>query len=167
MKNQILSNFEKRAYSKIKAVAKFRTGDRVRVHYKVAEGADKNKFRIQPYEGIVTRNRRGTAEGSFTVRKISAGGIGVERVFPRFSTFIDKVEVLASGRVRRSRLYYLRDRSGKSARIRSKFFGGQEEAGARETAKMQESTVDEVKPIVSEAPATEAASKTDGSDKSE
>ena len=78
---------------------------------------------MQVFEGVVIRKKRGTAESSFTVRKISAGGIGVERVFPQYSNNIDKIDVLAKGIVRRSRLYYLRNLSGKAARIRSKFAG--------------------------------------------
>jgi len=84
------------------------------------------------YEGIVTRYRKGTAGSTFTVRKISAGGVGVERVFPSFSPLIDKVEIVAQGKVRRSRLYYLRDLSGKAARVRSRYLSGMEEEVAKE-----------------------------------
>lgn len=121
MKNKIISEFENRVWSGAKKLAAFRTGDTVRVHYKIQEGADKSKFRIQLFEGVVIRRRKGTADGSFTVRKISAGGVGVERVFPIYSPFVEKVDVIASGIVRRSRLYYLRDLAGKAARIRSKY----------------------------------------------
>lgn len=121
MKNKIISEFEKRVWSGSKKLADFRTGDTVRVHYKIQEGADKSKFRIQLFEGVVIRRRKGTADGSFTVRKISAGGVGVERVFPIYSPYVDKVDVIASGIVRRARLYYLRDLAGKAARIRSKY----------------------------------------------
>jgi large subunit ribosomal protein L19 len=105
MKNLIINMFEKRVFKDAKPLPEFRSGDTVRVHYKIQEGADSSKFRIQTYEGIVTRFRRGTAGSSFTVRKISAGGIGVERVFPSMSPLIDKVEIIAQGLVRRSRLY--------------------------------------------------------------
>lgn len=118
MKNQIINKFEKRVFKDVKPLPDFRSGDTVRVHYKIQEGADAAKFRIQTYEGIVTRYRKGTAGSSFTVRKISAGGIGVERIFPSMSPLIEKLEVIAQGRVRRSRLYYLRDLSGKAARIK-------------------------------------------------
>ena len=134
MKNILLNKFEQRVFKDVKPLPAFRYGDTIRVHYKIAEGAaagaaaakagtDAPKFRIQTYEGIVTRVRKGTAGASFTVRKISAGGIGVERVFPTMSPHIDKVEVVAQGIVRRARLYYLRDLSGKAARIRSRYFG--------------------------------------------
>lgn len=127
MKNIILNKFEKRVFKDAKALPNFRSGDTVRVHYKIQEGADASKFRIQTYEGVVTRYRKGTAGSSFTVRKISAGGVGVERVFPSLSPLVDKVEIVAQGKVRRSRLYYLRDLSGKAARVRSRYLGGAEE----------------------------------------
>lgn len=123
MKSKLLESFEKRVFAKKKKYPDFRSGDTVRVHYKIQEGADKEKFRIQTYEGVVMRYRKGVADGSFTVRKISAGGVGVERCFPLFSPFIDRVDVVAKGMVRRSRLYYLRSLSGKSARIKSRFLG--------------------------------------------
>ena len=94
----------------------FRPGDTVRVHARVVEG---DKERIQVFEGIVIKRRRGGAGASFTVRKVSYG-IGVERVFPTHSPLIDKVEVKSHGRVRRSKLYYLRDRRGKAARVRTR-----------------------------------------------
>jgi large subunit ribosomal protein L19 len=121
MKNKLISEFEKRVWSGSKKLTKFRAGDTVRVHYKIQEGSDKSKFRIQLFEGVVTRYRKGTVDSSFTVRKISAGGVGVERVFPACSPYVDKVELIASGIVRRARLYYLRDLAGKAARIRSKY----------------------------------------------
>ncbi|MBP9706243.1 MAG: 50S ribosomal protein L19 [Oligoflexales bacterium] len=121
MKNQIISRFEERIFKARPRIPNFRSGDTVRVHYKIQEGTDATKFRIQPFEGVVIRRKNGTVDGSFTVRKISAGGVGVERVFPLWSHSIEKVDLLASGVVRRSRLYYLRNLSGKSARIRSKY----------------------------------------------
>lgn len=127
MKNSIISAFEKKMAGSVAEMPKFRPGDTVRVHYKIQEGADASKFRIQPYEGVVIRYKKGTSESTFTVRKIGANGIGVERVFPAFSTHIAKVEVLSSGVVRRARLYYLRSLTGKAARIRS-HFGGRTEA---------------------------------------
>lgn len=131
MKNLIINMFEKRVFKDAKPLPKFRSGDTVRVYYKIQEGADASKFRIQTYEGIVTRFRKGTAGSSFTVRKISAGGIGVERVFPSMSPLVDKVEIIAQGRVRRSRLYYLRDLSGKAARIRSRYIAGGADSAAQ------------------------------------
>lgn len=132
MKNIILNKFEKRVFKDAKALPNFRSGDTVRVHYKIQEGADAAKFRIQTYEGVVTRYRKGTAGSSFTVRKISAGGVGVERVFPSLSPLVDKVEIVAQGKVRRSRLYYLRDLSGKAARVRSRYLGGAEDETSAE-----------------------------------
>jgi len=94
----------------------FRTGDTVRVHVKIREG---DKERIQVFEGVVIRHHKGTLSATFTVRKVSYG-VGVERIFPVHSPQIDKVELLRRGRVRRSRLYYLRQRLGKAARIKEK-----------------------------------------------
>jgi large subunit ribosomal protein L19 len=95
-------------------IPSFRSGDTVRVHAKVVEG---DRQRIQVFEGVVIRIKRGGINSNFTVRRVSHG-IGVERVFPYYSPLIDKVEVTKVGRVRRSRLYYLRERVGKAARIR-------------------------------------------------
>ena len=92
----------------------FRVGDTVRVHYRITEG---EKERIQVFQGVVIRRSGGGLGRTFAVRKVS-GGIGVERVFPSSSPNIDKLEVVSSGRVRRARLYYLRDLQGKKARLR-------------------------------------------------
>ncbi len=91
----------------------FAPGDTVRVHVKVVEGG---RERIQVYEGVVTRRRGDGLRESFTVRKVSQG-VGVERTFPLHSPMVDHLELVRQGRVRRSRLYYLRGRSGKRARI--------------------------------------------------
>jgi large subunit ribosomal protein L19 len=97
-----------------KTIPDFKAGDTVRVGYKVTEGT---RTRVQAYEGVVIGRKGGaTISASFTVRKISFGE-GVERVFPLYSTNIDSIEVVRRGRVRRAKLYYLRDRRGKSARI--------------------------------------------------
>ncbi len=96
-------------------IPSFRSGDTVRVHVKVVEG---ERHRIQVFEGVVIRKKRGGINSNFTVRRVSHG-IGVERVFPYHSPLIDKVEVTKVGRVRRARLYYLRERVGKAARIRA------------------------------------------------
>ena len=94
----------------------FKAGDTVSVHYKIREG---NKERIQVYQGVVIqRNSTGVSE-TFTVRKVS-NGIGVERIFPANSPNIDKVEVNSFGKVRRAKLYYLRELTGKAARIKAK-----------------------------------------------
>ena len=92
----------------------FRSGDTVKVHLRIVEG---EKERIQIFQGNVIRVKRGTTNATFTVRKIS-DGIGVERIFPLYSPFIDHIEVVSHGRVRRSRLYYLRKLKGKAARIK-------------------------------------------------
>ncbi len=94
----------------------FSPGDSVRVHVKVREG---EKERIQMFAGVVIARRGGGARETFTVRKIS-GGIGVERVFPLHSPIIDRIELERKGAVRRAKLYYLRGRKGKAARIDEK-----------------------------------------------
>jgi large subunit ribosomal protein L19 len=94
----------------------FRVGDRVRVHVKVREG---EKERIQVFEGVVLRRRGGGAAETFTVRKVS-NGVGVERIFPVQSPLVTKVEIKSRGFVRRARLYYLRELTGKKARLQSK-----------------------------------------------
>lgn len=92
----------------------FKSGDTVRVYVRIVEG---QKQRIQTFEGVVIRKRRGDSRSSFTVRKVSYG-VGVERTFPLHSPVIDRIEVVTRGRVRRSRLYYLRNLRGKKARIK-------------------------------------------------
>ena len=94
----------------------FNSGDRVKVHVRVIEG---NKERIQPFEGDVISIRGGGNSKTFTVRKISSG-VGVERIFPINSPKIAKIEVIRQGKVRRAKLDYLRNLSGKAARIKSK-----------------------------------------------
>lgn len=94
----------------------FQSGDTVRVNVRIIEG---QKQRLQAFEGVVIRKRRGDCRSNFTVRKISYG-VGVERTFPLHSPVIDSIEVVTRGRVRRSRLYYLRGLRGKKARIREK-----------------------------------------------
>jgi large subunit ribosomal protein L19 len=94
----------------------FAPGDTVKVSTKVIEGG---KERIQPFQGVVIRLKRGGIKASFTVRRI-AYGVGVERTFPLYSPLVEKVEVIRRGKVRRAKLYYLRGRSGKAARIKEK-----------------------------------------------
>ena len=96
----------------------FRPGDTVKVYVKIKEG---EKERIQVFQGVVIRKRRGNTGATFTVRKVSYG-IGVERIFPLHSPIIDKIEIITRGRVRRARLYYLRNLRGKAARIKEKRF---------------------------------------------
>lgn len=102
--------------ARLRDVPDFRPGDTVKVHVKVVEG---NRSRIQVFEGIVLARQGGGIRETFKVRKISFG-VGVERTFPVHSPVIDHIEVTRRGRVRRAKLYYLRDRVGKQARIREK-----------------------------------------------
>ncbi len=99
-----------------KDIPEFRPGDTVRVHVRLKE-AEGEKERIQPFEGVVIGKRGRLAGASFTVRRVSFG-IGVERIFPVNSPTISSVEVVNQGRVRRAKLYYLRGRKGKAARIK-------------------------------------------------
>jgi large subunit ribosomal protein L19 len=92
-----------------------RVGDTVKVHVKIVEG---EKERIQPFEGVIIRIKGGGIRSTFTVRKISYG-VGVERIFPMHSPRIDRVDVLGRGRVRRAKLFYLRELKGKAARIQN------------------------------------------------
>ena len=108
-----------------KDLPQFRAGDTVRVHTKIKEG---DKERIQVFEGVVIRHRKGDVRATFTVRKVSYG-VGVERIFPVHSPRIDKVEVMSHGEVRRARLYYLRELQGKAARLHK------EEGGVEGSAK--------------------------------
>ncbi len=99
-----------------KAHPEFHPGDTIRVHTRIQEG---DKTRIQVFQGVVLRIHRAHNRTTFTVRKVSHA-VGVERVFPLYSPNIEKIEVVRLGRVRRARLYYLRDRGGKSARVKEK-----------------------------------------------
>lgn len=92
----------------------FRSGDTVRVHVKIKEG---EKYRIQIFEGVIVARKRSGISSTFTVRKVSSG-YGIERIFPLHSPIIEKLEVVKSGKVRRARLYYLRGRRGKAARLK-------------------------------------------------
>jgi large subunit ribosomal protein L19 len=99
-----------------KEVTSFKAGDTVSVHYKIREG---NKERIQIYQGVVIQRNSVGVNETFTVRKMS-NGIGVERIFPVNSPNIDKIDVNSHGKVRRAKLFYLRELTGKAARIKSK-----------------------------------------------
>jgi large subunit ribosomal protein L19 len=92
----------------------FKTGDTLKVYVRIIEG---QKQRIQAFEGVVIRKRSSNSRANFTVRKVSYG-VGVERTFPLHSPIIDRIEVVSRGKVRRSRLYYLRNLKGKKARIK-------------------------------------------------
>ena len=97
-------------------IPEFRPGDTVRVHVKVVEGA---KERVQAFEGVVIKRRGGGINETFTVRRVSYG-VGVERCFPVHMPRIQKIEVVRKGKVRRAKLFYLRKRSGKAARIKER-----------------------------------------------
>lgn len=103
-------------YAPVQELAAFKAGDTITVHYKIVEG---NKERIQQYQGLVIQRKGSGSTATFTVRKIS-NNIGVERIFPVASPFIDKIEVNKRGDVNRARIFYLRELRGKSARITEK-----------------------------------------------
>ena len=109
--------------AQLRRVPRFAAGDRVRVHFQVIEGS---RRRTQVFEGVVIKRQGHGARETFTVRKQSFG-VGVERTFPLHSPKIEKIEVAARGDVRRAKLYYLRDRVGKAARVRERRYVGPEE----------------------------------------
>jgi large subunit ribosomal protein L19 len=117
MKNAFIQAVEAEFADRRKDFPNFRAGDTVNVHVKIKEGT---KERIQQFQGVVIqrKNSNSTTE-SFTVRKVS-NGVGVERIFPLLSPNIDKVELVREGKVRRARLYYLRGKMGKAARIKER-----------------------------------------------
>lgn len=102
--------------AQLREVAEFKTGDTVRVHAKVKEG---NRERIQVFEGTVIKRQNGGARETFTVRK-QASGVGVEKTWPVHSPIIEKIEVVRRGKVRRAKLYYLRDCVGKAAKVKER-----------------------------------------------
>jgi large subunit ribosomal protein L19 len=110
--------------AQLRRVPRFAAGDRVRVHFQVIEG---NRRRTQVFEGVVIKRQGHGARETFTVRKQSFG-VGVERTFPLHSPKIEKIDVAARGDVRRAKLYYLRERVGKAARVRERAYAGPEAA---------------------------------------
>ena len=102
--------------AQLREVAEFKTGDTVRVHAKVKEG---NRERVQIFEGTVIKRQNGGARETFTVRK-QASGVGVEKTWPVHSPIIEKIEVVRRGKVRRAKLYYIRDRVGKAAKVKER-----------------------------------------------
>ncbi len=116
MKNRFIEAFEAKQIEG-KNVSEFRPGDTVRVAVEINEG---DKKRIQNFEGIVIAIKGNSVGKTFTVRKIGANNIGVERIFPLYSKSIAGVEVVRKGRVRRAKLYYLREKTGKQARIKER-----------------------------------------------
>jgi len=111
--NSVIQKIEDRGLRK--DLPAFRAGDTLRIQVKVVEG---EKERLQQFEGVVIKINRGGSRATFTVRKVSYG-IGVERIFPLHSPRIEKIQVLSHGKVRRAKLYYLRELSGKAARLES------------------------------------------------
>ena len=118
--------------AQLRKVPRFKAGDTVRVHFQVIEG---QRRRVQVFEGIVIKRQGSGARETFTVRKQSFG-VGVERTFPLHSPKIERIEVAARGDVRRAKLYYLRGRVGKKARVRERRYGGPQQ--------VEEAVVDEV-----------------------
>jgi large subunit ribosomal protein L19 len=110
-----------------RSVPDFQPGDTVRVHVRIKEAAD--KWRIQVFEGVVIARKNGGVRETITVRKTSFG-VGVERIFPLHATIIDHIDVVKRGRVRRAKLYYLRELRGKAARIRERDTRQRETHGA-------------------------------------
>ncbi len=118
MSQQIMSELAQRQMKP--ELPEFRVGDTVRVGVKVVEG---NRERVQDFEGVVIRRRSGGINENFTVRRIASHGIGVERTFLVHAPRLDSIKVIRRGKVRRSKLYYLRGRSGKAARIKERRTG--------------------------------------------
>ena len=114
MRNKYIESFEK-AQLEGKNVPDFRAGDTVRVAVRIKEG---DKTRVQNYEGVCIAIRGQGTGRTFIVRKIGANSVGVERIFPLYSESIESIEVVRKGRVRRAKLFYLRDLKGKAARIK-------------------------------------------------
>ncbi|MBE5767144.1 MAG: 50S ribosomal protein L19 [Clostridiales bacterium] len=112
--NEIIRSIE--AAQLRKDIPEFAVGDTVRVHAKVVEGS---RERIQAFEGVVIARRNGSSRETFTVRRTSYG-VGVERTFPLHSPRVDHIEVIRRGKVRRAKLYYLRERSGKAAKVKDR-----------------------------------------------
>ncbi|STQ86123.1 50S ribosomal protein L19 [Helicobacter muridarum] len=123
MRNRYIEAFEKsqiESQTNNKVIPNFKAGDTLRLGIKIKEG---DKSRIQNFEGVCICVRGSGVGKTFTVRKIGANNIGVEKIFPLYSESLEKIEVLRIGRVRRAKLYYLRQRRGKNARIKEKRIG--------------------------------------------
>jgi large subunit ribosomal protein L19 len=138
--------------AQLRPVPRFKAGDTVRVHFQVIEGT---RRRVQVFEGIVLKRQGAGARETFTVRKQSFG-IGVERTFPLHSPKIEKIEVAAIGDVNRAKLYYLRGRVGKRARVREKRYGAGSELPAAVEAALAESEETAAEPEDAEGPQSEA-----------
>lgn len=141
--SEIMKKVSKTLHAKKPQYPDFRVGDVIRVHVKVKEG---DKSRVQVYEGLVIRKRRGGDSASFTVRKISYG-IGVERIFPFNSPVIDKITLVSQGEVRRAKLYYLRELSGRASRIKSDLVFGEAAEGPSGDSSSAEAETPQVKAV--------------------
>jgi large subunit ribosomal protein L19 len=150
---RILDSIEK-SQRRSTALPEFRAGDSIKVWAKIREG---EKTRLQAFEGVCIRRVAKGARSTFTVRKISYG-VGVERIFPDHSPNIDKIEVIARGRVHQARLYYLRDLSGKAARIKERE-GTAEERAADAAAAAEAAAAEAPPPPAADAPVVEAKPK--------
>jgi len=142
--------------AQLRRVPRFKAGDTVRVHFQVIEG---QRRRVQVYEGIVIKRQGSGARETFTVRKQSFG-VGVERTFPLHSPKIEKIEVMAIGDVNRAKLYYLRGRVGKKARVRERRYGAGAVLPQAVEAGLEDETLVEETPEVEEQPAAEAVEET-------
>jgi len=161
--NNLLESFEKKQIERLtskKRIPTFRPGDTLKVTLKIIEG---DKSRLQAFEGMCIARKNNSVNSNFTVRKISHGE-GVERVFPLFSKIIEKIEVIRKGNVRRSKLYYLRDRTGKKARIADRDRGDEadqydyiEETQTQENIKAETPAAEEVEPAKESKAETPAA----------
>jgi large subunit ribosomal protein L19 len=138
--------------AQLRNVPRFKAGDTVRVHFQVIEGT---RRRVQVFEGIVLKRQGAGARETFTVRKQSFG-VGVERTFPLHSPKIERIEVAAIGDVNRAKLYYLRGRVGKKARVRERRYGAGSELPQAVEATLAESEATEVEPEDVEGPQSEA-----------
>ena len=137
--NNLLETFEKKQIERLtgkKRIPTFRPGDTLKVTIRITEG---DKSRLQAFEGMCIARKNNSVNSNFTVRKLSHGE-GVERVFPLFSPIIEKIEVIRKGDVRRAKLYYLRDRTGKRARIADRDRGDE----ADQYSMIEEAAVEEI-----------------------
>ena len=180
--SNLLETFEKKQIERLtgkKSIPSFRPGDTLKVTIRITEG---DKSRLQAFEGMCIARKNNSVNSNFTVRKLSHGE-GVERVFPLFSPIIEKIEVVRKGDVRRAKLYYLRDRTGKKARIADRDRGDEKD----QYAMLEESLVQEVSSdentvvetqqeieeqtqeveVVEEQPKEEASQEADGEEKKE
>ena len=160
--SNLLETFEKQQIERLtskKRIPAFRAGDTLKVTVRITEGS---KTRLQAFEGVCIARKNNSVNSNFTVRKISHGE-GVERVFPLFSPIVEKIDVVRKGDVRRAKLYYLRNLSGKKARIADRDRGNEadqyefvEEAPQKEVKSTENSEETQTEPAEQEKPAEEA-----------